>query len=169
MTDNDRRRFAVRPASGEFDEIDLALLDPADEDDRRILILAEHPELRVAIEDDHDEICINGLTMSPRLHLVMHEIVANQLWDDNPPEVWQTAQRLVAAGYDRHEVLHMIGSVVSADIYRALHDQLPPDLDKTRAALAALPESWEQQRDEIPAERHQNRAERRAAARKHRR
>ena len=31
--------------------------------------------------------------MNPRLHLKMHEIVATQLWDDSPPEVWDTAAR----------------------------------------------------------------------------
>jgi hypothetical protein len=63
----------------------------------------------------------------------------------------------------------MLGSVVAEDVYAALRDKAAPDLEKTPAALAALPESWELQRDEIPAPRHLNRAERRAAARKHRR
>ena len=99
----------------------------------------------------------------------MHQIVANQLWAVDPPEVWHTAQRLIELGYERHEVLHMLGSVVAEDVYAALRDKLPPDLEKTREALAALPESWELQRDEIPAQRHLNRAERRAEAREHRR
>jgi hypothetical protein len=99
----------------------------------------------------------------------MHEIVANQLWPDDPPEVWHTAQRLIKAGYERHEVLHLLASVVAEDVDAALRDKLPPDLEKTRAALAALPESWELQRDEIPVQRQLNRVERRAAARKHRR
>ena len=88
------------------------------------------------------------------------------------PVVYQEidgARRLIEAGYERHEVLHMLGSVVAKDVYAALRDKLPPDLEKTREALAALPESWELQRDEIPAQRHLNRAERRASARKHRR
>src|SRR5437899_2308973 len=169
MTDDERHRFAVPPATGDLDDIDLAFLNPDDEEDRRILILAEHPELHAAIENDRSEIHAKGTTISPALHLAMHEIVANQLWADDPPEVWHTAQRLIEAGYERHEVLHMLGSVVAEDVYATLRDKLPHDLEKTRAALAALPESWELQRDEIPAQRHLNRAERRAAARKHRR
>jgi hypothetical protein len=68
-------------------------------------------------------------------------------------------------------VLHMLASVVSDDAYQILHDQQSPDPDETRAALAALPDSWERQRDELPAQQHANRAERRAAARarRHRR
>jgi hypothetical protein len=146
-------------------------LDPNDEDDRRMLILAEHPELHHALEAGLTELHLNDTTINPALHLAMHEIVANQLWADDPPEVWHTAQRLLAAGYERHEVLHMLASVVSDDVYQTLHDQKPPDPDRTRVALAALPDTWEQQRDELPAQRHENRAERRAAARaqRHRR
>ena len=171
MTDKERHRFAVPPATGELDGIDLAFLNPDDEDDRRILILAEHPELQAAIEDDRSEIHAKGTTISPALHLAMHEIVANQLWVDDPPEVWETATRLLASGYERHEVLHMLASVVSDDVYQILHDQQSPDPDETRAALAALPDSWERQRDELPAQLHANRAERRAATRaqRHRR
>ncbi len=39
-TGDDRRSFAVPRATGQFDGIDLAFLDPNDEADRRILILA---------------------------------------------------------------------------------------------------------------------------------
>jgi hypothetical protein len=171
MSGDDRRSFAVPRATGEFDGIDLALLDPDDEADRRMLILAEHPELHRALEAGLTEIHVQGRTINPALHLAMHEIVANQLWADDPPEVWQTASRLLASGYERHEVLHMLASVVSEDVYEILHDQRAPDPEKTKAALDALPGSWERQRDELPAQEHANRAERRAAARakRHRR
>jgi hypothetical protein len=166
--DETRKTFAAPPATGEYLEIDLARLDPADPDKRRILIEAEHPELHAALESGRAEIHRDGETINPALHIAMHEVVANQLWDDNPPEVWRTAERLLAAGYERHEVLHMLASVVSSDVFDILKSETPHDPDKTRAALDALPSSWEQRRDAIPAERHLNRAERRAAARKHR-
>ncbi len=165
VSEVERRQFAIPPAVGDFDGMELSLFDPADADDRHLLILAEHPELYEAIEAWLDEIHVDGNVMSPILHITMHEIVANQLWDDEPPEVWQTAQRLTAAGYDRHEVLHMLASVVSADVYEAMAHDAPPDLERTRAALAALPEPWEQARAELPAQRHAKRSERRAAAR----
>jgi hypothetical protein len=106
--------------------------------------------------------------MNPRLHLLMHEVVANQLWDNDPPEVWQTAQRLLAAGYERPEILPMLASVTSNALYETLHDNQPADPQAICQGLAALPESWEQQRAEIPEQRHANRAERRAAQRRHR-
>ena len=65
----------------------------------------------------------------------MHEIVANQLWADDPPEVWQTATRLLAAGYERHEVLHMLASVVSDDVYESCTTRKHRIPTKTRAAL----------------------------------
>jgi hypothetical protein len=168
MSGDDRRNFAVPHATGELDGVDLACLDPDDEDDRRMLILAEHPELHRALEAGLTEIHVQGRSINPALHLAMHEIVANQLWTDDPPEVWHTATRLLAAGYERHEVLHMLASVVSDDVYEMLHDERVPYPAKTKAALDELPGSWERQRDDLPAQEHANRAERRAAARAHR-
>jgi len=68
------------------------------------------------------EVDISGTKVNPRLHLSMHEIVVNQLWDGIPPETWEAAQRLLAQGHDRHEVLHMLAEVASAVAFRALHD-----------------------------------------------
>lgn len=62
----------------------------------------------------------------------------------------------------------MLASVASAGVYAALVEARPHDLGETRAALKALPESWEQARGEIPEQRHMNRAERRAAQRRKR-
>lgn len=75
--------------------------------------------------------------MNPHLHLAIHEVVANQLWDEEPPETWQTARRLDLLGYERHEVFHMIGSVVAAEIWQIMHDQQETDLDLLKEKLAA--------------------------------
>lgn len=146
MSVEERRVFAVPPGRGWYDGIDLSLLDRADEDERRILIQAEHPELHAALRQGSYEIEIDGQVVNPVLHIAMHEVVANQLWHDSPPEMWETARRLLGAGYERHEVLHMLASVVSAEVFETMRNQAPVDADKRRAALAALPESWERQR-----------------------
>jgi Domain of unknown function (DUF1841) len=140
-SDDERRAFAVPPASGEVDGIDLALLDRDDPDDRRLLIEAEHPEFREALARD-EEIVVAGEPMNPRLHITMHEIVANQLWDDDPPETWHTAQRLLAAGHERHEVLHMLASVVSTEIWGTLALGARADRERYAAALDELPDSY---------------------------
>ena len=169
MDEAERRAFVCPLLTGEFDGIDLSLLDPRNEDDRRLLITAEHPELRKSLDNDVREIHLGTNVINPRLHISMHEIVANQLWDDDPPEMWQTAVRLTEAGYERHEVLHMLASVVSEEVWNALAEHTPRDADRVRRALAALPATWEAMRKEQPAQRSRSRAERRASERRHRR
>jgi Domain of unknown function (DUF1841) len=168
VTDEERRTFVVPQVDGEYDGLDLALLDRSDPDERRFLIEAEHPELHAALRSGRREIQLAGETMSPGLHIAMHEIVANQLWDGDPPEAWETAKRLLDAGYERHEVLHMLGSVVAGELFEVMNAREPADLGRMRAAFAALPGSWEQQRTERAEQPRANRAERRAAHRRRR-
>ena len=85
---------------------------------------------------------VEGRPINPRLHIAMHEIVANQLWEDDPPETWATAQRLTALGYERHEVLHMLGSVVAREVWQVLEPGVPSDPGRYVAALRELPESY---------------------------
>jgi tetratricopeptide (TPR) repeat protein len=134
--------------SGTFEDVRLDLLDPADEDDRLLLIRSEHPELADAFEDERDEVGAGSGVMNTRLHLLMHQAVASQIWDDDPPEVWRTAQRLTATGYDRHEVLHMLASVLVDDLWRVQHEQAPFGRDRFLAGLEELPGSWEADREE---------------------
>jgi hypothetical protein len=61
--------------------------------------------------------------MNPRLHVAMHEIVANQLWNGDPPEVWETAERLQGLGYERHEILHMLAGVAGENIWQMLAEK----------------------------------------------
>jgi hypothetical protein len=143
----DRREFACPRGHGSFRKLELELLDPADPDERHFLILAEHPELAKAIDEQRDEVVVGGQPINPRLHITVHEIVATQLWNDDPPEVWQTAQRLLDAGYERHETLHMIGSALSSEIWNVLHEGKPADTARYVHALEKLPGSWEAMRD----------------------
>ena len=138
-----RRAFAVPPARGVFGEIDLALLNPADRDERRILIEAEHPEFADALDRDEEFVIVDGEEVNPRLHLTLHEIIVEQLWEDEPPEAWRTAQRLTAAGYDRHEILHMLGSALAPQLWRAVAQGEASDTEEYLSALSRLPRSWE--------------------------
>ena len=142
----DRHEFACPRRDGPFGDLDLASLDPADQDERLLLILSEHPELARAINKHRDEVIDRGQRINPRLHIAVHEIVANQLWNDDPPEVWQTAQRLRAAGYARHEILHMIGSALSSEMWNVLQEGEPADTARYVRALENLPGSWEAMR-----------------------
>jgi hypothetical protein len=146
--DRERRlAFAIPPITHAPDDIDTKLLDPADPDDRALLIRAAHPEL----DTEQETMVLDGVEINPRLHLTFHEVVATQLVENDPPEAWATAQRLRQLGYGRHEILHMLGSAMSTQLWEALTNQREYDLDEHRAALAALPESWERQRPGGPA------------------
>jgi hypothetical protein len=146
-TDRDRRLAFAIPAPPDEDAADTEMLDPADPDDRALLIRAAHPDLDIEL----DTMIVNGRELNPRLHLTVHEIVATQLADDDPPEVWATAQRLRKLGYGRHEVLHMLGAAMTPQLWDALQNRGGYDREVHRAALAALPESWEQARPGGPA------------------
>ena len=127
-------------------ELGLRLEDLADPDVRSYVICHEHPEFEEALGAGREEIDLGGGPVNPRLHLAMHEVVATQLWDNSPPEVWETAVRLRDAGYERHEILHMLSRPVTDQVWAALHDDLPYARDRHVAALRALPGSWERER-----------------------
>lgn len=130
-----------------FADIDPGYFDPANEYDREVLIRLQHPELRAALSNpDVDEIDVAGHPMNPRLHVSLHQGVADQIVHDEPPEVWQTALRLEALGYDRHDVLHMLAVVLGEQIRLILIENQPHDRQRYLAALAELPDSWEAMR-----------------------
>src|SRR3954453_6352288 len=140
--DRDRRLAFAIPALPDDDDVETELLDAADPDARALLIAAAHPEL----DTDLETLIVDGRELSPRLHLTVHEIVASQLADDDPPEVWATAQRLRRLGYGRHEILHMLGAAMAPQLWAVMHDQRDYDLEQHRSALAALPDAWERER-----------------------
>jgi hypothetical protein len=82
--------------------IGVRVEDLADPDVRAAAIRADHPDLERALREGHDEVMIDGQPVSIRMHFAMHEVLGNQLADDDPAEVYETAARLRAAGYGRH-------------------------------------------------------------------
>jgi hypothetical protein len=132
----DRRRFAMPFVGTRIGEEDFPRLDLNDPDERGLLIEGEHPEYHQALADPLFEGEIEGV--NPRLHLVMHEIVANQLWDNDPPEVWTAARRLLEAGHDRHDILHAIGHAAMPYVHASLTRHQPFDVPGYRAELRKL-------------------------------
>lgn len=132
----DRRKFVMPHRSATIDGEEHHWLDPADSDERSVLIRDEHPEFDEYLADPSWSGEIDG--MNPRFHLTMHEIIANQLWDDEPPEVWQAAKRLRAHGMERHDVLHELAAVMAEHLQPTLTRGEPFDDDAYRRALAEL-------------------------------
>jgi hypothetical protein len=85
-----RRAFAFPYLQGTHGGVDLDGLNPADEADRRTLLEIDH----VGTTDEE--------------HLAWHEEIAARLWEGDPPQLWEAAQRLLDLGHDRHEVLHVL-------------------------------------------------------------
>jgi hypothetical protein len=140
VDDHDRRvKFLFRPRNDVLEDVDVTLLNPDDEDDRRLLIASEHARFWQAIQEGNPEIEIGGEPGNGELHLAMHEIVANRILADTPAEFWETARRLTRQGYRRHDVLHMLGTVVSDEVYDALKTGVIRTDEEIRAALWYLP------------------------------
>ena len=137
----DRLSWAVPPAHGIYQELDLQLLDPGDEHERALLIEALHPEFADALQGE-DDVIIEGEPVNPRLHVAMHQVVANQLFANDPPETWQTVQRLAGRGYDWHNIMHMIASLVAEDVYGVLKEHRKPDPAAYTRRLNELPGDW---------------------------
>jgi hypothetical protein len=69
----------------------------------------------------------------------VREIVANQILDDDPPEVWATVQRLLRAGLDRDAIFGELALAFSPLLQRAVETETPFDRAAYGRALDALP------------------------------
>jgi hypothetical protein len=130
-----RRTFAVGTPSAIVDGEEM-LIDPSDADERALAIRSEHPEYAEALDDPFGDGMMDGVNV--RLHIAMHEMVANQLWTGEPAETWEAAQRLLDSGMDRHDVLHALAEVAAHQVHAALAEQRPYDAVTYAAELAAL-------------------------------
>jgi hypothetical protein len=137
----DRQSWAVPPGHGIYQDLDLELLNPADEDELGFLMEAMHPQFWRALERG-DDLTIGGERINPRLHVLMHQVVANQLLGDKPPETWPTVQRLAGLGYDWHNIMHMISALVAEDFHRATTELRPHDPADYARRLNELPGDW---------------------------
>ena len=83
--EDDRRRVVADPDV--LATLGLKVEQLSDPDVRSFVIRPEHPEFEQALNEGRREIEGGHGPMNPRLHRIMHEIVATQIWDDSPPQV----------------------------------------------------------------------------------
>jgi len=83
-----------------------------------------------------------GEPVNPRLHVAMHHAVARQILADDPPQTWESVQRLAGLGYDWHNIMHMIASLVAEDVHAALAEHRDPDPAGYASRLDQLPGDW---------------------------
>ena len=98
-----RRAFAFPVLEGKHGGVDLSKLDPADPEDRRLLLAA-----------DHDTRTGSPSAAGVGRHIDRHLAIADRLWRGSPPALWDAAQRLLDTGEDRHLVLHALMDVLDA-------------------------------------------------------
>lgn len=125
-----RRQFAVPAVYTEIGDEEIEL-DPADPEQRRLLVLGEHPEFQDSLADDESDAEVFRA-------LTAHTTVVDQLWDNEPPEVWQAAQRLADQGLQRHEVLDTLARVLEEQLEPGAGDDLEFDIDDYVSALEEL-------------------------------
>ena len=139
---DDRRSWAVPPGHGTYQGLDLDRLDPDDEDQRTFLLEAQHLDMAEALKRHEEMPGPDGKPVNPTLHVALHAMIANQLLADEPPETWQTVQRLAGLGYDWHNVMHLIMGPVTDAVYGALSERQPFDRADYVRRLAELPGDW---------------------------
>lgn len=116
--------------------MDLESLDPADEGELTFLIEAAHQGV------NPDDMSAVDEPFNPRLHVAMHQVVVNQILGDEPPETWQTVQRLARLGYDWHNIAHMIAALVVHDVHAVLAENRQFDPADYARRLDELPGDW---------------------------
>jgi hypothetical protein len=73
------------------------------------------------------------------VRMAVRTIAVNQIVDDDPPETWLTAQRLLYQGLDRDAVLSQLAIVIGEHMSEALSEHSEFDVDAYVKALDELP------------------------------
>ena len=66
---------------------------------------------------------VNGQMVHPFVHVVLHGIIAGQLFNADPEFVKETQLRLMASGLNEHESLHTIMSVYGDLYFRGVRQE----------------------------------------------
>lgn len=126
----ERRQFAVPSVYTEIagEEVEL---DPADPEQRRLLVIGEHPDFQESLAEDE----VDAATF---MRVTAHTTVVDQLWDHEPAEVWQAVQRLLRTGLERAQVLETIAVTLEERLETNDAEGLEFDIDDYCRALEEL-------------------------------
>ena len=77
--------------------------------------------------------------------LAVREVLANQIRDDDPPEAWATAERLLGLGLGRSDVVGQLSMALATFLTKVVAEKEPPDMSSYLATLDQLPvpTAWE--------------------------
>jgi len=110
----------------------------SDEEMRLGEIMLEHEEYHNQFEiADHlsDHEFDAETETDPFLHIVFHQIVENQLEARDPIEAYQFFNAMGRKKISRHDVIHLIGSILSFLIYDCLKESREFDLPRYKSLL----------------------------------
>ena len=79
------------------------------------------------------------MDQNQRLHAAIIEVVETQLKLNDPPEIKQTLDRLIAESYSTEAAKELIGNVVLLEVFEVMSEGKPFDLKRYIAALNELP------------------------------
>lgn len=116
-----------------------------DEDARLVQAMRDHPEyadLWGRLDELSDEQIERDGT-NPIMHVHIHQLIENQIAGGEPKEVGQTVEELMRRGLSRHEAIHRVGTVLSAEIWHVLKDNRPFDEQGVARKLQRLVEKME--------------------------
>lgn len=82
--------------------------------------------MAVAIDAGEETMALGGEVVNPRLHLLMHQVVAERLLHDDPPEEWLAFEALLEHGLDAHEAQHAIGRHFVEEVMAEIGSAPPP-------------------------------------------
>jgi hypothetical protein len=88
-----------------------------DEDERMSLIMDYHRRARIKLPN-------------AKMHAIVHTIVENQAALGSGYVVAETLERLMGEGFDRHEAIHAVGSVLMGHILDLQQGRLEGDLNE---------------------------------------
>ena len=88
------------------------------EDQLLVEIMQLHPQY-YGLWERLDEVSNEELQRdgtNPVMHVLIHQIIENQIAGQSPPETVETLEQLQQQGLSRHEAVHKIGEVLASDM-----------------------------------------------------
>jgi hypothetical protein len=117
---------------------DNAALEPLEQMLARVI--RRHPEYHLILSNPdralNTEFGVDGITGNPFLHMSLHVAIAEQMQTDRPPGVVKAYNSMLKnRTLDAHLVEHKMIDCLSASLWRAQRDSMPPDEAEYLACL----------------------------------
>ena len=110
------------------------------EDQLLVEIMQLHPQY-YGLWERLDEVSNEELQRdgtNPVMHVLIHQIIENQIAGQSPPETAKTLEQLQQQGLSRHEAVHKIGEVLASDMAEMMQSQQSFDNQRYVQSLRQL-------------------------------